>query len=239
MTERRLYLAPESWAPKVVLADQQKRYLVDVLRLEPGTTIEVFDGQGGECDGTLELLDGTWVVLLGHRREAFEQWPRTCLACAVLKGRVFDDVLRMVSEIGVDTIWPMTTERVVPQLKGSRLDARMDRWRKIAAEAARQSGRSRVMGIEPIRTFADVTSLPHSGQGILLHPEGQTSLGEKLHDIRNQDRFVLVGPEGGFSPREVEEAKARGFFVCSLGHNVLRARTAMVVAAAFMCLLTR
>ncbi len=236
MVDRRLYLEPGLWRPRVVLHDKKKRYLVDVLRLVPGAKIEVFDGRGFCCEAVLESCDGAWVLSLGNRQRSLQDGPVAWLGCAILKGRAFDEAIRMVSEIGVDTFFPFVSERVVPRLKDSRISSRMSRWTKIATEAARQSGRTKVMEIEPMMDFSDMMSIPRAGCGILLHPDGDMPLLKKLETIGSQDRFVLVGPEGGFSPNEVEQAKNQGFSVCSLGVNVLRARTAVVVAAAFSCL---
>jgi 16S rRNA (uracil1498-N3)-methyltransferase len=219
----------------VILEGKKKRYLLDVLRLKPGSRVEVFDGRGYYCEALLKMEDGVWSLVPGERRKVSTDLPATWMGCAVLKGRAFDEVIRMLSEVGVEGLIPVVSERVVPQLQGVRAENRIRRWTTIASEAARQSGRSTVMEIEPLRRFSDVLdALPFNG--IILHPEAGQTLRARLDEIGAQDRLLLVGPEGGFSAKEIEQARQSGFSVCSMGVNTLRARTAMVVAAAFSCL---
>ena len=229
-----MHLPGEAWAARVRLAPAQRRHLIDVLRLNPGDQVEVFDGDGGLCQGVLERDDQGWCLQLGPkttRSEAAGTW----LGCALLKGRKLDDVVRMATEIGVTGIQPLVSARCVSRPDTRRIKDRRARWQTIAAQAARQSGRSRVPQVAGLLTLEEVLSQPPPGPGVMLHERAGSLLVDWLAGLGGGPRFLLVGPEGGFNEEEVDLAAGAGLGVAGLGLPVLRAPTAAVVAAAFAC----
>jgi 16S rRNA (uracil1498-N3)-methyltransferase len=162
------------------------------------------------------------------------------LGVALLEGRKLDEVVRMVTELGVSAVEPFTCARSIPRPDGAGR-ARVARWQKIAEEASRQSGRASVPYIKPVREFDELLREsardPDLGSRAVLYEAalGQTVL-TWLASEASGERLLLVGPEGGFAPGEVERARQAGFAVLSLGPTILRSDTAAIVAAAIACL---
>jgi 16S rRNA (uracil1498-N3)-methyltransferase len=162
------------------------------------------------------------------------------LAVALLKGKTFDRMVRMVTEVGVSSILPFTCERSVPRPDTERLHRRIQRWRTIAAEAVRQSGRSWVPTVETCTALEEIIQTSSAPVRAVLHEASWShTLPEFLETKGETERILLVGPEGGFSEREVELATRHGFEVVGLGLPILRAETAAVAAAVFACVAKR
>ncbi len=234
MSRVRLHLPAGLWGARVELDSLQRRHLIDVLRQPSGAEVEVFDGEGGVCRGVLEQDADGWWLLLGPKTERAETGS-VWLACALLKGRKLDEVIRMVTEIGVSGIAPFVAERSVSRPDVGRAAQRLERWRTIATQAARQANRTRIPEVAELQTFEQLLERPPVGTGVLLHERAQAPLTDVLTGLGGAARYVLVGPEGGFSPAEVTSAERSGLLVAGLGLPVLQAPTASVVAAAFAC----
>ncbi|MBN2497371.1 MAG: 16S rRNA (uracil(1498)-N(3))-methyltransferase [Deltaproteobacteria bacterium] len=239
----RLYLAPERWARRVGLEQEERHRLVDVLRLEPGAGLEVFDGRGMRCSAQLDRDAAGWCARLDPANAEREErrGPRVVLGVALLKGRKLDEVVRRVTEIGVAELRPFLCARSVARPDGRRQRERVERWRLIATEAARQSGRAELPKLcQPCSLdvlLAELAAREGLERRILLDAGARE--GVRLIDrlgASDTGRAVLVGPEGGFAPAEIEAADRLGFERAGLGPNVLRSETAAVVAAAFACL---
>ncbi len=228
MTARRLFLPPERIAgARAALTAEATHYLRDVLRLAPGARLELFDGQGGAY--AAEVLDGFGALALGPRREArppLALW----LVVALAKGEKMDWVVQKATELGVTDIRPFAAERSVVRLDAERGEARAARWRRIAAEAARQSGRADVPAVaEPGPLTAVLGSIPEGFARFVFHPGGEPLAGDPAAGIA-----AVVGPEGGLSAGEVGACEAAGARRVSLGPRVLRAETASLVAVALL-----
>jgi 16S rRNA (uracil1498-N3)-methyltransferase len=203
-----------------------------VLRLRPGERVTVFDGTGLEFSVTLRTLrDQEAVGLIDERRQLSSE-PRLHLTLyqALLPREKFEQVLQKGAEIGVSAFRPVVTERsLVP---ASALDGkRLDRWRRILAEAAEQCGRATVPSLDEPTSLRD--ALQAAGdRPILLAWERERALGvrqalEELLATSAVERLALfVGPEGGFAAGEVEAAAAAGARLISLGPRLLRTETA-------------
>ncbi len=232
----RLHIPPARLAERIPLRPGERHYLLDVLRLSPGETVEVFDGQGGRAPARLELAPGGACLALAGPlvREALSA-RQVRLGVALLKGRKLDDVTRMATELGVAALVPFASARCIPRLDQARGAGRLARLRTIAAEAARQCGRADVPEVEAARSLDDL--LAEAGEParvMLCEHTGGPLLPALLGDV--PACLVLVGPEGGFAPEEVVRAEARGWLLGSLGTRVLRAETAAVLAAGLACL---
>jgi 16S rRNA (uracil1498-N3)-methyltransferase len=218
----------------VTLSDDERRYLVSVLRLQPGSTVEVFDGEGWTSEATLVLDDG-WALLVSGRSRRTETGPRVHLGVALLKGKKLDIVIRMATELGVASISPFVCERSVARPDPARMEGRVTRWRSLAAEAARQSGQAVVPEIERCRTLDEILPTHPQAVRLVLQPSaGHVTLTEFLRGRSAPERLILVGPEGGFTPDEVERARRAGYEPVRLDLPVLRAETAAVAAATLM-----
>lgn len=235
MNRVRVHLPKQRWEARVRLASPERRHLVDVLRLTSGALVEVFDGDGGVCQAVVDRDAEGWCLALGPRTARVEGGGGTWLGCALLKGRKLDAVVRMATEIGVAGIQPFLSQRSVSRPDANRAAERLKRWRTIAAQAARQSDRTRVPQVGAVQSFEDLLAHPPPGLGILLHEQAGPLLTAVLAGLEARPRFLLVGPEGGFSEEEVGRAAQAGLHVAGLGLPILRAPTAAVVAAAFAC----
>jgi 16S rRNA (uracil1498-N3)-methyltransferase len=155
---------------------------------------------------------------------------RIDLCLALLKGGNFDQAVRQATEVGVERIIPVRTERSVPVPRGDG-KARSARWERIAAEAAKQSMRPRIPSIGEVRGFDDVVRDDFEGMKIIAHPAASRDCRD-YDPGEGADAAILVGPEGGFSPAEMERASAAGWECLRFGETCLRAETAAVVVPA-------
>lgn len=215
---------------------------VQVLRLQPGAALTLFDGSGAEWSAEVVKMARNAVdVRVGARREVDRELPvNITLALGVPTNERMDAVVEKATELGVAAIQPLLCERSVLRLAGERADKRREHWQSVAIAACEQSGRNKVPVIEPIRPVsAWLASLsvatPHETRWLLSTSE--TTL---LH-LRAPGGVVvtLSGPEGGLSPAEESTAQERGFAPVSLGPRVLRADTAPLALLAHLGLNAR
>lgn len=229
MTTRRLFLPPERIAEgRATLTPEAAHYLRDVLRLGPGAELELFDGAGGAYPAAVQ--EGFAALRLGPRREALPPLA-LWLVVALARGEKLDLVVQKATELGATRICPFEAERSVVRLDRERGQARTVRWRRIAAEAARQCGRADVPAVEePAPLAAALAAIPSGLARFVFHPGGEPLAAAP--DAAGT--AAVVGPEGGLSPAELEACEAAGARRVSLGPRILRAETAAVVAVALL-----
>jgi 16S rRNA (uracil1498-N3)-methyltransferase len=151
---------------------------------------------------------------------------RITLGQGLLKGERMKFVIQKATELGVDRIIPLVSARSIPIVEGERETLRLERWRRIAQEAAKQCGRTVVPEIGSIHELGDFLSQGEGARVILWEGE-PTPLRAVIEEIDPQGGItLLIGPEGGFSEEEVSTAQASGFHVAGLGKRILRAETA-------------
>ncbi len=209
---------------------REARHLRRVLRLRRGDGIVVFDDSAREYEGTIVSEGSTSViveitnVIHGSRDPALT----IILAQSLLKGEKMDYVIQKATELGVSVVAPFFSSRSVPLLDRSAKNARAHRWERIAIEASKQSGRTIVPKIEPLRDYTEVLDRASPAAVLLIFWErGGRALRQIVSESKQgREIFFVVGPEGGFSAEEVEAAKRRGFVPVSLGKRLLRAETA-------------
>jgi 16S rRNA (uracil1498-N3)-methyltransferase len=228
---RRVHVPPERIEGGRALLDEAARhYLHDVLRLQPGAAVEVFDGAGGRWPGTIgPAFDA---LALGPRGDDLRAGAPIQLAFALAKGEKVEWVVQKGTELGLSRIVPWEAERSVVRLEGSRAEERTKRWRRIAEEAARQCGRADVPEIRAPATLVElVAELPPGLLPVLFHGEGGAPVA-RLPDAPGA--VAIVGPEGGLTPAELGTLERAGAVRASLGPRTLRAETAAVAAAALL-----
>ncbi|MGD1902108.1 MAG: 16S rRNA (uracil(1498)-N(3))-methyltransferase [Geitlerinemataceae cyanobacterium] len=228
------------------LTSEARHYLCRVLRLVAGDRCIVADGGGGvwetELVGSSPDCDGGELVatIVRELPESVGASPELAvplvLVAAVPKGSGFDEVVRQVTELGVTTIAPVTSDRtvLVPSPK------RVERWRRIATEAFEQCERAIVPQVLTPQPFATWLRDGNAGtdviKAIAIARDDAPALGQYVADeLARGDRAgvaIAIGPEGGWTPDERELAFAAGFYGVSLGGRVLRAVTASVAATA-------
>jgi 16S rRNA (uracil1498-N3)-methyltransferase len=212
---------------------------VQVLRLQPGDAITLFDGQGGEWQARIEQMGRSVVSvqLLAHQPADRELAFDVTIAMGMPANERMDSVVEKATELGVAFIQPLVCERSVLRLTGERADKKVAHWQAVAAAASEQCGRTRVPTVQPVRALPTwlaglapeaigrrhVMSLRAGGHAIAAAQAGASLL-------------FLSGPEGGLSEVEEQAALEAGFQPLSLGPRVLRADTAPLAVLAALAL---
>ena len=230
---RRLLVPPERLAGgRARLRAADIHYLRDVLRLSPGATLEVFDGQGGVYPARVAPAGDE--LLLGDRRERAPPIASIQLAFALARGERNDLVVQKATELGVARLSPFEAARSVVRLSPDRGLARTRRWERIAGEASRQCGRADVPAVDAPGSLETVlAAAPPEARRILLWEGGGEPFAEVVERSAPWHQLV-VGPEGGFAPEEVEAALRAGARLATLGPRVLRFETAAIAAVALL-----
>ena len=213
-----------------------------VLRLRPGARVLLWDGEGTEYEALIRSYEGGVAAMTVVRscRPERESPLAVTLAQAVGKGDKMDWIVEKSTELGVACVAPFFSSHTVPRYAGEKGERRRERWEKIAAAAARQSGRTRIPEIREPDRFDAVLARDWQCDARLLLWEGSSGLGlaslrEEIGSLRSV--LVMVGPEGGFSEEEASQAAAHGFHTVGLGRRILRTETAAVAAVCAVQLL--
>lgn len=225
----------------IVLSGAEGRHAATVRRLRPGERADVADGAGlvAECvvAGALQGGAGGLELTVQARRQVPQPDPAITVIQAIPKGDRGELAVEEMTEVGVDRIVPWAAARCVPVWQGARGDRSLDKWRRCAREAAKQSRRAWIPEVPGLAATADVVRLvTEAACAIVLEPGAATSLG-RISLPGSGDLLVVVGPEGGITAEESAAFQAAGATGCRLGPTVLRTSTAGTVAAAI--LLTR
>ncbi len=211
---------------------------VQVLRLQPGAAITLFDGAGGEWAACVVAMGRSEVsVQLGARADVDRELalPIT-LALGVPANERMDTVIEKATELGAVAIQPLLCERSVLRLSGERAQKKVGHWQGVALAASEQSGRTRVLQVTPVRALGEwLRELPVDDRArwLLSFDDAQAlaSLAPPRAGV-----VSLSGPEGGLSPAEEALARAAGFVPVSLGARVLRADTAPLALLAHLAI---
>ena len=217
--------------------EDQAHYLASVLRMKEGESLSVFNGSGTEYETIIEEFTKNSARLsVVQKREISLINVHATLCQAIPKANKLDAIIRHATELGANRIIPFFSTRSVPRWDSSQSSHKQQRWRRIAVEACRQSGRADIPEVADIVPFTDMlSSLPPDGLK-LIPWEGETKV--FIRDVlRNNEKtsrgiILAIGPEGGFSTQEIEQAKGSGFVSVSLGKRVLRVETASLAALA-------
>ena len=232
MTVRRLYvpdLPAEGGA--VILPDAPSRH-VRVLRLREGDEVVLFDGQGRAASARIESVGDEVACQAEKPRASESKRTRVVLLLAMPKGSNLDDCVRMATELGVDEVALMQTERTVPRWDSERARSRVDRLTRIASEAAAQCERNDIPVVHGPRPSADwLETMPKGAVGVLF---GARAQGPLMLEGTPEQVWCAVGPEGGFTEAEIASFEEAGFCVASLGAWVLRVETAVPAALAIV-----
>ncbi len=235
MTRRRFFAPPSAFNLSkriVTLTADEARHLREVLRLKPGDEVSVFDGEGKEFRARVAQArrESAELDLDEAIEPARPESPlRITLAVALLKGEKFDLVVQKATELGVTRIVPLITRYADIKLRDeSDASKRVARWQRIALEAAKQSGRAVVPTIDTPTPCGSVLS---ASNPCLLFSEKN---GHGLTQIDTDAVTAVIGSEGGWSDEELDQARAAGAQIITLGGRILRAETAAITAAALL-----
>jgi 16S rRNA (uracil1498-N3)-methyltransferase len=215
---------------------EQLHHLKDVLRLKIEDQVTVFDGEGTRYLCRIVGLDRKQANLfIVSKKDIQPSSSKITIACALPKKAKMDEIIDKLTQLGVDTIIPMMTERVIIKYDENN-ENRYERWGKIALSASEQSQRSRLPVIVKITSLKEL--LAGSDQySLKLLPtlEGERINIQLVNSVDSAANIlVLIGPEGDFSPQEVQQARDCGFIPVSLGQNILRVDTAAIAVASYL-----
>ena len=221
---------------------------VQVLRMQPGQTITLFNGAGGEFDAVIDHMgrQDVQVVVGAHQAMEREAQHHVHLAVVVPANDRMDWLVEKATELGVHRITPLMSQHSVLRLQGERADRKIAHWQAVAISACEQCGRNTLPHIEPLQNLhtwlqSDWVANQLSTQDpqttiqaavLSLHPSTQ-SLVEWSTDQQSNSWLLLNGPEGGLTNEEDALARDKGFAAVNLGARVLRAETAALAALAY------
>lgn len=225
---RRFYSPQPLVSSPITLEGQVVRHMIQVLRMQVGDELELFDGQASFKARLLEANKKQ------ARLELVEPLPlqppsplHTHLGQAISKGDRMDWVIQKATELGVQAITPLYTLQGDVRLKGEREAKKLHHWQQIALSACEQSGRTHLPQIHAPQPLNQWIEQREEEAKFILHPGRGTA---SLQEQQVNSVALLIGPEGGFSEMEVGRAAEQGFLPLSLGPRVLRTETAPVVA---------
>ena len=237
----RFFTAPENITDKkIVLRGADVLHIRTVLRLKGGDRIQVLDGRGNCYTVNLTIVGRDQIestIFLKEDASNCESPLRICLGQGMVKGTGFDGIVRKSVELGVDKVVPISASRCISKLSQEDAAKKIDRWSRIAREASKQCGRSRVpdIGLEST-TVKDFCIVNQESDLKLIFWEEELSLRIKglLHNNQPNSVAILIGPEGGFSSKEVDISRIYGFQSVSLGPRLLRTDTAPLAAISIL-----
>ena len=236
MTAPRVFVeAPLSSGSTIELAEGPFRHLVQVLRMQAGEALVLFDGRGGEYEARLEAVaKRSASVSIGTHRAVDDPGESSLdltLVQGISKGDRMDFTIQKAVELGVRRIVPITTERCNVHLDAQRQDKRLEHWRGVIVSACEQSGRTRVPQLEPVRSLSSWLGGAQPGVRFALDPLASDALAPAAASIgEGEPVSLLVGPEGGLSPAELAQSARAGVRGVRLGPRVLRTETAGIAA---------
>ncbi len=230
MSLPRFYLPAPLQAGDLQLPEATAHYMCRVLRLDSDAQVLLFDGQGEQWLARLTRVEKKKVTVnLLHRVAAQPRSSlQTHLGQALSKGERMDWAIQKATELGVSQITPLVTEHCEVRLNQERASKRLQHWQQIAISACEQCGRADVPLIHPVSTLQTWLQQVQADLKLLLHPQAQ---GFARYQ-RPGSLALLIGPEGGLSNNDLQQARQHGFDGVSLGPRILRTETAPVAALA-------
>ena len=202
---------------------QQSHHICDVLRMKNGDQIRVVDDDSRVFSTLLRIEEGKAFIVPEKQIETEQNENEVILCAAMIKKEKWELIIQKACELGATTIVPLITERTIIKLDQKETARKLDRYNKIALEACQQSNRNRIVKVmEPIR-LKDIGKYERSTNFVCYEKERNTLISDL--DLKQSCCFA-IGPEGGFTPAEIDFLISRGFSSVSLGNDILRAETA-------------
>ncbi|MFW5967023.1 MAG: 16S rRNA (uracil(1498)-N(3))-methyltransferase [Persicimonas sp.] len=246
---RRASLDPDQMPPegrtggRFSLPESVAHYLRDVLRMEVGAPVELFDGTGRVIVGSLiEVTDNRVTVRIEEDRhtERGESPCEVTLVQAIPKGKRWKMVLEKATELGVDRIVPLESKRTVVDIRASKVDRKLERWERIVDAAARQCERTVTPRVTAPKSLEEALEVVAKTPSIVAHTDGDPpGIAGALDELGSDDGrpeacAVWIGPEGGFTSDEVARLEEAGAQPFHLGPRILRAETAGIIAVGLL-----
>jgi 16S rRNA (uracil1498-N3)-methyltransferase len=236
----RIFISPEHISETLIYFPVEQSHRINkVLRLKPGDTLIIFDGQGKEYRVTLSIdkKKGWYGIIESITAINRDPKLKITLIQGIPKFEKMDFIVQKATELGINRIIPVITERTIPQLTKQKINLRVDRWQKIAIAAAEQCGRTIIPVISTVSSFElglnEIKS--HDIKLFFWEEEQKTTLKSVLRAIDvPESATIFIGPEGGFTKEEAALAIKTGAISVSLGSCLLRTETAPITALSIL-----
>ena len=230
----RFFVSPEELQPEFIVLSGENAKHAKVLRLKNGEEVLVCDGQGTESVCTVsDVSDGQISLVVQHQQMSeAEAAVRVSVYMAFPKGDKLEHVIQKATELGVYEIVAFPSARCVSRPDEKSLKKKVERWQKIAASAAEQSGRGVIPQVIVLPSYAEALKRAAQADKAILFYENEQAVTLRMSLQEGEYRTVslLTGPEGGLEPSEVEKARQEGLDICTLGKRILRCETAPLCA---------
>lgn len=230
----RFFVNPEELTLDRILLTGENAQHAKVLRLKAGEEVLLCDGEGRECLCQVEQMDGKslTVSILSRRESVTEPAVRVSIYMAFPKADKLEHVIQKATELGAYEIVAFPSARCISKPDEKSLGKKLERWQKIAASAAEQSGRGRIPKVMSLPNYKAALERAVQADKALLFYENEkaTTLRMALETGAYQTVSLLTGPEGGLEEAEVKQALDAGLSVCTLGSRILRCETAPLCA---------
>ena len=226
----RFFVTPEEMQPDFFVLTGENAQHAKVLRLKNGEEVLVCDGEGRECLCTISDVSPGQISLVVNKRQESETEAavQVSIYMAFPKADKLEHVIQKATELGAYEIVAFPSERCVSLPDEKSLKKKLERWQKIAASAAEQSGRGRIPQIVLLPSFTKALERAREADKAILFYENEhaVTLHMALDTTGWKSVSLLSGPEGGLEEKEVEQARSAGLEICTLGKRILRCETA-------------
>lgn len=231
------FFIPQLYNENMTINGVDARHISKVLRMQPGARLQIVSDDGVSALAEITVIDSEQVKVhcLEKLAESHEPLVRLVLAQGLAKGEKMDFIIQKAVEMGAYSVIPVAMEHSVVRLDGVKAVKKVERWQKIAEAAAKQSKRDIIPQIQPIQILTEALAGKNYQNKIIAYEcEDKKSLKTALLEAKNAgkltDLLLIIGPEGGISESELQEARNAGAVPVSLGRRILRAETAGLVA---------
>lgn len=221
---------------QIVLTGENAAHIAKSLRMRPGETLTLSDANGVDCEGEITAVsaEAVTVQVLETRLNTSEPAISVTLYQALPKVGKFETIVQKAVELGVERVVPVLTSRCISRPDEKSMQKKLERYNKVALEAAKQSGRGIIPTVESLKTYESILrDFAEYDKVILFYEEGGERL-DKIVPASSKKVAVIIGSEGGFSKDEVDAAVLAGAAVGTLGPRILRCETAPIAALAIL-----
>ena len=231
------FFVPQLYNEEMYIEGVDARHISKVLRMQPGAQLQIVSDDGVSAVAEITAIDSERVTVRCLKKLAESHEPRVKLVLAqgLAKGEKMDFIIQKAVEMGAYSVIPVAMEHSVVRLDGAKAAKKVERWQKIAESAAKQSKRDIIPEVQPVKSMAEMLAKCSCQTKIIAYEcEERLSLKAALKAAEEaggiSELLLIIGPEGGISEGELEQARQAGAVPVSLGRRILRAETAGLVA---------
>ena len=231
------FFVPQLYNEEMYIEGVDARHISKVLRMQPGAQLQIVSDDGVSAVAEITAIDSERVTVrcLEKLAESHEPRVKLVLAQGLAKGEKMDFIIQKAVEMGAYSVIPVAMEHSVVRLDGAKAAKKLERWQKIAESAAKQSKRDIIPEVQPVQSMAEMLAKCECQTKIIAYEcEDRLSLKAALKAAEEaggiSELLLIIGPEGGISEGELEQARQAGAVPVSLGRRILRAETAGLVA---------